>query len=135
MRLEGSTKMTSRLAVAGYRDLPACRHPRRHPRNDLLRPRQTAIRAVGKTRTNFVLNRPRIKEHVAFGRGAHVCIGAPLARVEVRVILEKFLEHTSEHFSLDPRPSMANAGNRKLDYEPSFIIRGFEHLHLKLTPR
>ena len=25
----------------------------------------------------FVLNRPKIKEHFAFGRGKHVCAGAP----------------------------------------------------------
>ena len=28
----------------------------------------------------FNMDRPRAKEHLAFGRGAHTCIGAPLAR-------------------------------------------------------
>src|SRR5439155_15434856 len=80
----------------------------------------------------LVLDRPRIKEHVAFGRGKHVCAGAPLARVEVRVILEKFVEHTS-NIALDEAVH-GPRGARNLDYEPSFIIRGLANLHLKLTP-
>jgi len=81
---------------------------------------------------DFVLNRPKIKEHIAFGRGKHVCAGAPLARVEVRIILEKFLEHSA---SIDLDASKHGPyGERKLDYEPSFIIRGLANLNLKLTP-
>lgn len=36
----------------------------------------------------FRLNRPGIKQHLSFGRGAHTCAGAPLARYEVRIIFE-----------------------------------------------
>jgi len=80
----------------------------------------------------FILDRPKIKEHVAFGRGKHVCAGAPLARVEVRIILEKFLEYTS-NIDLDEQKH-GPRGSRNLEYEPSFIIRGLAELHLKLTP-
>jgi cytochrome P450 len=131
LRLEGSTKMTARLArkdtrigdyeiPAGTKVMIAFAAANRDPR------RWDDPQA-------FVLGRPRIKEHVAFGRGAHVCIGSPLARAEVRVIIEKFLEQTSnidiseEHHG--PR------GARDLEYEPSFIIRGLAEMHLKLTPR
>jgi cytochrome P450 len=79
------------------------------------------------------LNREKIREHVAFGRGAHVCAGAPLARVEVRIMLERFLEHTSA-IDLSERVH-GPRGNRKLDYEASFIIRGLEALHLELQPK
>jgi cytochrome P450 len=80
----------------------------------------------------FKLDRPKIKEHLAFGRGAHTCIGAPLARAEVRVLLDRLLEHTSA-ITLSEQHH-GPAGNRKLDYQPSFIIRGLEELHLVLTP-
>jgi cytochrome P450 len=79
-----------------------------------------------------MLDRPKIQEHVGFGRGKHVCAGAPLARVEVRVILERFLKHTS-NIDLD-EAQHGPRGQRELDFEASFIIRGLAELHLKLTP-
>jgi cytochrome P450 len=79
----------------------------------------------------LVLDRPRIKEHLAFSRGAHVCIGAPLARTEVRIILEKFIAYTA-HIDLDREKHPR--GGRDLTYEPSFIIRGLSDMHLVLTP-
>ena len=39
--------------------------------------------------------------HYAFGRGLHFCIGAPLARIESRIAIERLLAQTSR-FSLDP---------------------------------
>ncbi len=130
LRLEGSSKITSRIArkdttiagepmPAGTRVLIGLSAANRDPR------RWDDPQAL-------VINRPRIKEHLGFGRGAHVCIGAPLARVEVRVILEKFLEATS-HIDLDDA-FHGPAGARELEYEPSFIIRGLTEMHLTLTP-
>ncbi len=130
LRLEGSTKMTARIArkdteiaglavPAGTTVMVALAAANRDPR------RWTDPEA-------FLLDRPRIKEHLAFGRGAHVCVGAPLARAEVRVILEKFFEHTS-HIDLD-EARHGKPGERTLEYEPSFIIRGLGEMHLKLTP-
>jgi len=43
----------------------------------------------------FILDRPNIGEHLAFGRGAHNCPGAPLARLQLRVTLEELLARTS----------------------------------------
>ena len=79
----------------------------------------------------LILDRSRIKEHVGFGRGKHVCAGAPLARVEVRVIIEKFLTDTAD-IALDP--AYHPNGISDLSYEPSFIIRGLSAMYLKLTP-
>jgi len=81
----------------------------------------------------FKLNRERIKEHLAFSRGAHTCIGAPLARAEVRVILDRLFEHTSEIRLSEEMHGPP--GTRKLDYEASFIIRGLAKMFLELKPR
>jgi cytochrome P450 len=130
LRLEGSTKMTARLArrdtqlgdlkiPAGTKLMVALSAANRDPRR-------------WENPQEFQLNRPKIKEHLAFSRGAHVCAGAPLARVEVRVIIEKLLEYTS-HIDLDDSKH-GLPGNRNLEYESSFIIRGLANMHLKLTP-
>ena len=130
LRLEGSTKQTARLArrdtrigdlkiPAGTKVMLALAAGNRDPRR-------------WENPQDFALNRPKIKEHIAFGRGKHVCAGAPLARVEVRIILEKFLEHSAA-IDLDPNKH-GPRGARTLDYEPSFIIRGLANLNLKLTP-
>jgi cytochrome P450 len=130
LRLEGSTKMTARLArkaarigdlevPAGTRVMLALAGGNRDPRR-------------WQDPQAFILDRPRIKEHLAFGRGAHVCAGAPLARVEVRIILEKLLAHTAD---IDLDEAMHGPrGARSLDYETSFIIRGLSAMHLKLEP-
>ncbi len=129
LRIEGSTKQTARLArkdtelggvkiPAGTKLLVALSAANRDP-------------ARWSDPNELILDRPKIKEHVGFGRGKHVCAGAPLARVEVRVIMEKFLAHTA-NIELDP--AYHPNGVADLSYEPSFIIRGLTKMYLKLTP-
>jgi cytochrome P450 len=129
LRIEGSTKQTARLArkdaeiggvkiPAGSRLLVALSAANRDPRR-------------WDNPNQLVLGRKKILEHVGFGRGKHVCAGAPLARAEVRIIMEKFLASTAR-IELD-RGRHPN-GVADLSYEPSFIIRGLAEMHLKLTP-
>jgi cytochrome P450 len=40
----------------------------------------------------FRLDRPNVREHIAFGRGVHSCPGGPLARGEACVSLERLLD-------------------------------------------
>jgi cytochrome P450 len=48
-----------------------------------------------KDADQFILDRPNIGEHLAFGRGAHNCPGAPLARLQLRIALEELLGRTT----------------------------------------
>jgi cytochrome P450 len=48
--------------------------------------------AVFENADQFVLNRPNIADHLAFGMGPHVCAGVPLARLELRVAIEELLK-------------------------------------------
>jgi cytochrome P450 len=43
----------------------------------------------------FVLDRPNIRQHVAFGSGPHRCAGAPLGTLMLRLTLEELLARTS----------------------------------------
>jgi cytochrome P450 len=49
----------------------------------------------------FILGRPNIDEHLAFGRGAHNCPGLHLGRMQLRVALAELLAHTPGGFALD----------------------------------
>lgn len=42
----------------------------------------------------FILNRPNIDKHIAFGLGPHRCPGAPLARIMLAITLEELLLRT-----------------------------------------
>jgi cytochrome P450 len=72
----------------------------------------------------LVLDRPR--HHVAFGRGIHTCVGAPLARLEARIVLTVLLERTSS-ITLDP--------DRPPSWVDSLQVRRHERLPVQLTPR
>ncbi len=43
----------------------------------------------------FMLGRPNIAEHIAFGRGPHNCPGAGLGRMQLRLFVEELLGRTS----------------------------------------
>lgn len=47
------------------------------------------------------LARPGIRQHLAFGKGVHFCVGSPLARMEATAAIRALLRHTAA-FWLDP---------------------------------
>ncbi len=79
----------------------------------------------------FQLGRPNVREHLAFGRGAHTCAGAALARAEVRVSLDRLLDRLSDiRISEEMHGS---PGNRRYEHEPVYILRGLKQLHLEFA--
>jgi cytochrome P450 len=80
----------------------------------------------------FDVERENAKHHMAFGRGVHTCPGAPLARTEARVSIERLLDRTS-NISLSEEMH-GPAGDRRFRYVPTFILRGLTRLYLEFTP-
>ena len=66
----------------------------------------------------------RLRSHLAFGWGVHHCIGASLARMEARMVLQRIV---------------AGFGSIEVVETPvptsPFLLRGFDRLVLRWTPR
>src|SRR4029453_18148962 len=72
------------------------------------------------------LDRPNPRYHLGFGWGIHLCIGAPLARLEATVAIDILLTRTRRfHIDHDSAP---------LRYHPSLMVRRLTALPLVLTP-
>ena len=74
----------------------------------------------------FDPGRDNLKEHIAFGKGHHFCIGAPLSRLEGKVAFEELAKRIE-------LPSFSE-GNT-FEYEPSFILRGLAQLDLDVKKK
>jgi cytochrome P450 len=79
----------------------------------------------------FDLGRRNVREHLAFSRGIHSCPGAPLARVEGRVSIERLLDRLADITINDEKHGSIEA--RNYTYEPTFILRGLTELNIEFT--
>jgi cytochrome P450 len=77
----------------------------------------------------FDVARANVRRHMAFGRGVHACPGAPLARAEARVTIERLLDRTCDIRVSERAHGPADA--RRYQYVPTFILRGLTHLGLE----
>ncbi len=66
-----------------------------------------------------VLDRESLRQHLSFGLGLHYCIGAPLARLEARVAIERLLAST-RRFTAVAEP----------DHIPNLMVRRVRALAL-----
>ena len=64
------------------------------------------------------------QNHLAFGRGIHHCLGAPLARLEGRVVLETLIERFGSMRLLEDRPA----------FRSSVVLRGLLALPVATAP-
>jgi cytochrome P450 len=65
--------------------------------------------------------RTELSRHLAFGKGIHFCIGAPLARLELRIALPLLVERL---------PNLRLADGAVPQREPIFFARGLSELRL-----
>ena len=63
----------------------------------------------------FRLDRRDGKGHITFGKGAHFCVGAALARLEAQIVLGQLLEHTSKIEAADTGRWLSSLLVRRLE--------------------
>jgi cytochrome P450 family 142 subfamily A polypeptide 1 len=63
--------------------------------------------------------------HLAFGFGTHFCLGAALARLELRALFSEVLARL---------PDLALADAAALEYRPSNFVSGLESMPVRFTP-
>lgn len=65
------------------------------------------------------VGRANADEHFAFGKGVHFCLGAPLARMELQIVLQLLTERT---------PAMALVDDQPMPYQENALFRSVEQL-------
>jgi cytochrome P450 len=79
--------------------------------------------AIFERPDEFDTTRANARDHIGFGTGIHVCLGAPLARMELQIGLQALFERF---------PQLALAGEPTLNN--STLLHGIKHLPVNLGP-
>lgn len=78
-------------------------------------------RVFGPDADEFRVERADAELHLAFGKGAHLCLGAPLGRLEARIALELLTTMT---------PDMELVPGQRIEYRPNALFRAMTALHV-----
>ncbi|MFK7805691.1 MAG: cytochrome P450 [Anaerolineae bacterium] len=70
----------------------------------------------------FDPERKNAKKHLGLGNGAHFCMGAPLARLEMKIILEELTRRL---------PHLQLVEEQEYAYLPTLLFRGVQNLQVK----
>jgi cytochrome P450 len=73
----------------------------------------------GADSDEFRVDREEASYHLAFGKGPHFCLGAPLGRLETEITLDLLAELT---------PDMALVPDQEIGYSPNALFRGLNAL-------
>lgn len=72
----------------------------------------------------FNPDRKNMRESLAFGKGIHLCVGAPLARLEAKVAAEELVKAIASYELLEPD---------HLAWNQTFMLRAIHKLPIKVT--
>jgi len=81
----------------------------------------------------FRIERENSRRHLGFGHGIHTCPGAPLARSEARITIERFFDRTTDIRISEE--AHGPAGDRRYKYMRTYMFRGLTSLQLEFTTR
>ena len=79
----------------------------------------------------FRLDRRNMQTQLAFGRGIHTCVGAPLARKEAKLALEHLFDRTTDFHIDESKHGPKNA--RRYEYESNYTQRALCAVHMEFT--
>ena len=130
LRLEGTSKSTFRyvrksVTVAGFQFEPG-QHVMLHTLAMNRDPRRFEDPA------KFDIDRKNGRTHVAFGRGLHACAGAPLARAEGRVAVERMLARMKNIRINEDRHGPRGA--RRFTHLPNYSLYGVTEQWMDFEP-
>lgn len=129
LRLDGPTKAVFRLARrhAKVGDIEV-------PPGGMVMLVQAAMNRDPRKFANpnvFDVERKNARENVSFGFGIHACLGAPLARVEAKLAINKLLDRIRD-IRIDESVH-GPSDDRRYDYEPNYTQRSLRSINVTFS--